>query len=282
MSKSSRRAFATFGIFAVIVLVSSPQPASGQGLFQSIFGFLGPNKSQPQAVTRPRRHRPEYNPYSVPRTRSAPSGGGRFRTVCVRMCDGYYFPISPAVPRHKFHRDAQTCRARCAGDARLFYMPSSTSKIEQAYDQTGMAYKRIENAFLYRKKLINGCACRPAPWSEAERLRHRMYAINDDRNAARVAAAGTDAPEPKLQSAPAIAAPAVAKAEPRHALIAPAPTIATPRIQMEPRLAVPRQQVRLRPKPVKQPSWGLGAVFGGGGGSGLPPVKYRHKWAPKD
>ena len=48
-------------------------------------------------------------------------------------------------------------------------------------------YKRLENAFLYRKKYVANCVCRPAPWSPEERARHAMYAspepqvaINDE------------------------------------------------------------------------------------------------------
>ena len=47
-------------------------------------------------------------------------GSGSYTTVCVRMCDGYYFPISHRVPRNRFYRDADVCRSRCdMGDAPL-------------------------------------------------------------------------------------------------------------------------------------------------------------------
>ena len=43
-------------------------------------------------------------------------------------------------------------------------------------DLTGMAYSTLPNAFKYRKTLVEGCRCRPQPWSEAELQRHRAYA----------------------------------------------------------------------------------------------------------
>lgn len=39
-----------------------------------------------------------------------------------------------------------------------------------------MSYARLPNAFLYRKKRIASCSCRPAPWSHEERARHASYA----------------------------------------------------------------------------------------------------------
>ena len=102
--------------------------------------------------------------------------GGTFRTLCVRMCDGYYFPISYTTPRSGLARDADTCSAGCGDEARLFYYPNPGGEIETMVDLTGMAYSELPNAFKYRKRLVQGCQCRPKPWSEAELQRHRAYA----------------------------------------------------------------------------------------------------------
>jgi len=55
-------------------------------------------------------------------------------------------------------------------------------------DLTGRRYDQLDRAFVYRKKLIDGCACRPMPWTAAERARHNRYAyaevilqLNEDR-----------------------------------------------------------------------------------------------------
>ena len=44
----------------------------------------------------------------------APSG--TFRTVCVRSCDGYYFPISYSTVQSRFADDQRTCQRECPGD----------------------------------------------------------------------------------------------------------------------------------------------------------------------
>ena len=36
-----------------------------------------------------------------------------YRTVCVRMCDGYYFPVSFSVTPDRFERDRQSCENSC-------------------------------------------------------------------------------------------------------------------------------------------------------------------------
>jgi hypothetical protein len=47
--------------------------------------------------------------------------GSTYRTLCVRLCDGYYFPISHATGQDGFMRDAERCAASCGSDARLFF-----------------------------------------------------------------------------------------------------------------------------------------------------------------
>jgi hypothetical protein len=99
-----------------------------------------------------------------------------YRTLCVRLCDGFYFPISPAAPQSRFARDADVCSASCGSEARLFYHPNIGGNVDIMVDLTGIAYGALPNAFKYRQALVPDCRCRPQPWSDAERERHRAYA----------------------------------------------------------------------------------------------------------
>ena len=99
-----------------------------------------------------------------------------YRTVCVRLCDGYYFPISFSTTRDRFAQDEQVCVARCANDVRLFYHPSDTQNDSELIDRDGNAYGDLANAFVYRTRYEPSCQCRPPPWSEEARQRHAMYA----------------------------------------------------------------------------------------------------------
>jgi len=97
------------------------------------------------------------------RQRQSRIGGGTYRTLCVRACDGYYFPISDKVTRAKFNTDSIACLQRCTGgEARLFVHRNPGQKMSSAVDLQGNRYVELDNAFRYRKELVEGCVCKPA------------------------------------------------------------------------------------------------------------------------
>ena len=61
---------------------------------------------------------------------SAPAGqmGGTFRTICVRTCDGFYFPISYATTPDRFRDDEQTCQHMCPAAEVSLYMYHNTGE----------------------------------------------------------------------------------------------------------------------------------------------------------
>jgi hypothetical protein len=103
--------------------------------------------------------------------------GGTYRTLCVRLCDGYYFPISFATPRERLVHDAKVCESRCGGQARLFVHRSPTGAVEDAEDLSGRPYRKLPTAFLYRTQYVPSCTCQPHPWEAASLDRHQGYAI---------------------------------------------------------------------------------------------------------
>lgn len=91
---------------------------------------------------------------------------GTFRTLCVRTCDGYYFPVSYAASSNQFHNDADVCHARCPGtETRLFVVKSPGEDGEQSFaPDTGELYSKLPNALRYRREVVNACTCgRPDP-----------------------------------------------------------------------------------------------------------------------
>jgi hypothetical protein len=140
-------------------------------------------------------HRPAWRSYWYRPDNVEPDNGQRFRTVCVRACDGYYWPISFSTTRGQFFGDEAQCQSSCNGGARLFYHPNPGGGMSDAVDLEGRAYTQLSSAFLYRRKRVDGCTCRPAPWSEAELARHRRYLREAEAAAANPAAAAlADAP----------------------------------------------------------------------------------------
>ncbi len=250
-----------------LAVAAAPQPAVAQSLFETLFGFLGGEQksSQPSGSRR-------GNPFADGHLRpyGPSSHGGRYRTVCVRLCDGYFFPISNASSRRDFYDDAQQCRTRCQSDTRLYYMSPMAPDIKQARDQRGMSYRDLKTAFLYRKQLVKSCTCRPAPWTAAERQRHKQYETADPEAVARLDSNQTDDPNPFSDAAqPGTTAQdsdpvAIASADP--------PRVVPGYFAQQQR---PYPPVTKRNKRQNQQGSGFGTSFA----SGLPKVRYRHNWA---
>ena len=98
----------------------------------------------------------------------APSG--TFRTVCVRTCDGAYFPVSFATVQARFQDDEKTCKQLCpATEASLFAYRNPGEDINQAVSLNGQPYSQLPNAFKFRTEFNPACACKAAgqTWSEA-------------------------------------------------------------------------------------------------------------------
>lgn len=112
---------------------------------------------------------------------SGPQSGNTFRTVCVRTCDGYFFPISFATTLDHVNSDARTCQQQCpAAEAQLFYHRNPGEDMTQAVSLSGTPYTSLPNAFKYRQEFNAACTCKPAGQSWADAMRHL-----DDRGALR-------------------------------------------------------------------------------------------------
>jgi NAD+--asparagine ADP-ribosyltransferase len=97
--------------------------------------------------------------------------------MCVRSCDGFYFPVSFATTKRNFKKDAQACKSRCGMPASLYVFPNPGGDIKDMVSyKKGEAYDKLKNAFLYRKKFVASCRCAPEPWMQSERERHARYA----------------------------------------------------------------------------------------------------------
>lgn len=97
---------------------------------------------------------------------SAMAGGGDAswmtgrQTVCVRLCDGFAFPVGPlrSVSDLSIHRNA--CQATCPGaDTVMFSRPSGDSELKEAISLGGRPYASLKTAFAFRVKKVAACAC---------------------------------------------------------------------------------------------------------------------------
>src|SRR5260221_1430578 len=95
---------------------------------------------------------------------------GTYRTVCVRSCDGAYFPISFATVPGRFPDDERTCKALCpAAEATLYSYRNPGEDMNQAVSINGQPYSSSPNAFRYRQEFNPSCACKAAgqTWADA-------------------------------------------------------------------------------------------------------------------
>lgn len=129
-----------------------------KGFFEMLFGG-GAGVAHEETIVEP-----EMDPEVAPRVST-------FRTVCVRTCDGFFFPISFQTSRNAFERDEAICQATCPGtDAKLFAYPNPGGQMEQASSVDGEPYSKLQNAFRYRKEFVSGCSCKPEGMNWAEAL----------------------------------------------------------------------------------------------------------------
>ncbi len=129
--------------------------------------FWSPFGPVPESLSETKRQSPQDN--AVTRR--------TYRTVCVRLCDGFYFPISYATTTDRFDEDETKCRSTCGTSARLYFYPNEGGEPEEMRDRSGRPYLNLETAFLYRTKYDAACTCQPQPWSDKAKARHELYAL---------------------------------------------------------------------------------------------------------
>ena len=88
-----------------------------------------------------------------------------YRTICVRLCDGYYFPVSFSTLPNHFQRDQDACQSKCAAPVELYYHQNPGAGVDQAISAKGQTnYTALKTAFRYRKEYVHGCSCKEAEY----------------------------------------------------------------------------------------------------------------------
>lgn len=124
-------------------------PARPRGFFDSLFG--GPGGA---VGSEPSEGTPGMPPAETPQVAT-------YRTLCVRTCDGFYFPISFATVPAKFPDDERACQRMCpATEAMLFTHRNPGEDVSHAVSIAGKPYTQLPNAFKYRQEFVDGCSCK--------------------------------------------------------------------------------------------------------------------------
>ena len=173
---------------------------NGGGFFDNMFGNNSPGAGVPADLGPP---------------------SSTFRTVCVRSCDGFYFPISFATVQSRFSDDEKTCKNLCpAAEANLFSYRNPGEDMNQAVSISGQPYSASPNAFKYRTAFNPSCSCKAPGQSWADALK----TIDDKASVEQGDIIVTEERAKRMSQPPATKATAAS----RKGTAQPQPTAATP------------------------------------------------------
>jgi len=96
-----------------------------------------------------------------------PQGGSQ--AMCVRTCDGGFFPVSYSARRSNLDDLGDLCRALCPNVEAVLYTHAPSRGIDEAISIDGEPYSALRNAGKYRTKFDPACTCKPPhkSWVEA-------------------------------------------------------------------------------------------------------------------
>jgi hypothetical protein len=144
----------------------APQPVQQpRTLFEALFGVPERLPPPPPGVGVGVDGLP-LDPFALPEDRIPNWGSGR--PVCVRTCDGFFFPLANSPGGRESQSDM--CQALCpAAETEVMYM-GGDGNIENATRRGGGSYSSLANAGKYLRQFDAACSCRKQGQSWAQAL----------------------------------------------------------------------------------------------------------------
>jgi hypothetical protein len=146
------------------------RPQSQQrGFFDTIFGN-DPRRGEIETTL------PELEPEQpLDSTPQQPRMGGSY-TVCVRSCDGFFFPLANS-PGGGGSQD-EMCQALCPGTETTAFGMQNGGDIQNAVSRRGTPYASLPNAGKYTRSFDAACTCRAPGESWAQALKEAEYLLD--------------------------------------------------------------------------------------------------------
>ena len=143
---------------------SCVQRAPQRGFWETLFSG-GPIQEHAPAP-------PPPEPVQDDRLDEDPGNGahGGSQAVCVRTCDGGFFPLSFSARSASEDELTGLCRALCPNAEVMLYTRNPASDISTALGADGTAYADLPNALKYTRALVPECGCKPPHQSWVEAL----------------------------------------------------------------------------------------------------------------
>lgn len=109
-------------------------------------------------------------------------GLGGSMAICVRACDGGFFPVSYSARRANLGELADLCRAQCPNAEVALYTRSPWRDVDTALSVDGQPYSDHPNALKFTKGFDPSCTCKPAGKSWAETLEEAERLLAEKHN----------------------------------------------------------------------------------------------------
>jgi hypothetical protein len=150
------------------------QPSGPGNVFEALFGGLArlgaPQEQEPPQTDARFEDRGDQPRQSAP---SGEKGGVQAHSgsyaVCVRTCDGSFFPVSYSGAGSRADSLEDVCRALCPNADMALYSFPFGGTVDEAASPTGEPYANLPNAGKFEKAYDPSCSCRRKgqTWAEA-------------------------------------------------------------------------------------------------------------------
>jgi hypothetical protein len=104
--------------------------------------------------------------------------GGGYRTLCVRTCDGYFFPISFSAGRSKFKIDEAVCKGMYPEGAASLYVVSNATDADRAVSLKGEPLAKQTFDADHRNAFVPACKAQLTEGLQSLRVRYEA-ALNE-------------------------------------------------------------------------------------------------------
>ena len=104
--------------------------------------------------------------------------------ICVRQCDGGFFPVSYSARRANLDELATLCKALCPNAEVALYTKSPWGELDSAVSISGDSYGDHPNALKFQKTRVPACGCKPPDksWAEALADAERILASSNSKD----------------------------------------------------------------------------------------------------
>lgn len=147
-----------------------PDPAPGGGGLLERFFEPAPRQAAPAPQTQPRQEPRRERARTAPSAPASQASLGQ-RTICVRLCDGYAFPIGDLDRVRDLALHDLACNASCPGaPTKVFTLEPGAEDFENARAEDGTRYADLPVAYAYRNAIDGACSCQGPNRRVADRL----------------------------------------------------------------------------------------------------------------